>query len=184
MSPRDIPNLLTALRVLLVLPATWLMLEHRYASALVVFGVAGLTDALDGFLARRFGWQSRLGATLDPLADKLLAVSAYLVLGAQGVLPAWLVALVLARDLVIVVGSVAYHMRVERLEASPSLLSKLNTLLQIVLVLTAMATQVAPVPSAALEGLVWAVAATTLGSGIDYVWRWGRRARRVLGGGA
>ncbi len=182
MSPQDIPNLLTALRVLLVLPATWLMLEHRYGAALVVFGVAGLTDALDGFIARRFRWQSRLGAVLDPLADKLLAVSAYLVLGAQGVLPAWLVALVLARDLVIVAGSVAYHLRVERFDASPSLLSKLNTFLQIVLVLTAMAAQVLPVPSPAMTALVWVVAATTLGSGLDYVWRWGRRARRVLGG--
>lgn len=183
MRREDIPNLLTALRVLLVLPAVWLMLEHRYGAALVVFGVAGLTDALDGFVARRFGWQSRLGATLDPLADKLLAVSAYLVLGAQGVLPAWLVALVLARDLVIVAGSVAYHLRVERFDATPSLLSKLNTFLQIVLVLTAMAAQVLAVPQAAVAALVWAVAATTLGSGIDYVWRWGRRARRLLRSG-
>jgi len=170
----DIPNLLTALRVLLVLPAVWLMLEHRYGAALVVFGVAGLTDALDGFVARRFGWQR------DPLADKLLAVSAYLVLGAQGVLPAWLVALVLARDLVIVAGSVAYHLRVERFDASPSRLSKLNTFLQIVLVLTAMAAQVLAVPAAVVGALVGAVAATTLASGIDYVWRWGRRARRLL----
>ena len=92
---RHLPNLLTLLRLLLTLPIAWLLLSERFAAALWLFAVAGASDALDGFLARRFGWVSRVGSVLDPLADKLLLVTSYVCLGLSQVLPWWLTLLVL-----------------------------------------------------------------------------------------
>jgi len=177
--PRDIPNLISILRILLVVPVVVLLLDEQYQWALVLFFVAGASDGLDGFLARHFHWQSHLGGILDPLADKLLLVSVYLCLGWLGALPVLLVALVLLRDLVIVGGAVAYHLRVEKLEARPTLVSKLNTLMQILLVLAVMADLgVYRLPAGLVQGLIWAVAITTTLSGLDYVVSWGRKARR------
>ena len=86
MKARDIPNIITALRFLLVPPVVILLLQERFTAALIVFGVAGLSDGLDGFLARRFDWRSRLGGIMDPLADKLLVVSSFVTLGWLGLM--------------------------------------------------------------------------------------------------
>ena len=135
MKARDIPNIITALRFLLVPPVIILLLQERFTAALIVFGVAGLSDGLDGFLARRFDWRSRLGGIMDPLADKLLVVSSFVTLGWLGLIPAWLVLLVILRDLVIIAGATFYHMRIEQFDAEPSVASKLNTAAQVLLVL-------------------------------------------------
>jgi len=177
---RDIPNLITAARVGLVAPVAWMLLNGRYGMALLLFGVAGFSDALDGYLAKRFGWESRLGSLLDPVADKLMLVVSYLALGWQGLVPPWLVAAVILRDLVIVGGAVAYHLLIAPLEGEPTMLSKANTLVQIILVLAVVADQVVMWPPGWVLGvLIWLVAATTLASGVGYVWVWGHRA---LGG--
>lgn len=174
----DIPNLITGARILLVAPVAWALLDHRYALALVLFFVAGVSDALDGFLAKHYGWTSRLGALLDPIADKALLVTCYGALTWTGLLPAWLLLLVVARDVVIVGGAVAYNFRIRRLEAEPTLISKLNTLLQILLVLLVIVQQVAsPLPPLLLEGLIAAVTLSVIWSGLDYVVTWSRRAR-------
>ena len=144
MNRRDIPNLITVLRILMVPPFVWLLLAGRHFEALVLFFIAGLSDGLDGFLAKRYGWTSRLGGLLDPLADKLLLVSGFIALGYQGLLPVYLVGLVLLRDLVIVSGAIAYHYRVAPLDADPSWVSKVNTVLQIALVLLVIFNQVQP----------------------------------------
>jgi cardiolipin synthase len=175
--PRDIPNVITFFRFLLVLPVVILLLQDRFAAALVVFGVAGFSDALDGFLAKRFDWRSRLGSLMDPLADKLLLVSCFVTLGWLGWIPVWLVALVILRDLVIVAGAIFYNMRIEQLEAEPTMVSKLNTAAQIFLVLTVIfSLGVRTIPAFWIDILLYSVLATTLWSGIDYVWIWGRRA--------
>jgi cardiolipin synthase len=175
--PRDIPNLITAFRFFLVAPVVLLLLNERFYSALVLFGVAGLSDGLDGYLAKRNNWTSRLGALLDPLADKLLLVSCFVTLGVMGLIPLWLVVLVVLRDLVIVTGAIVFHMRVERLEAAPSMVSKLNTVTQILLVLAVILNQgLHALPASLLEFFTYAVLATTLWSGFDYVWTWGWRA--------
>jgi len=175
--PRDIPNLLTVLRFLLVPPVVMLLLNERFGLALILFGVAGFTDGLDGYLAKRNNWTSRLGALMDPLADKLLLVSCFVTLGWLGWIPVWLVALVVLRDLVIVGGAIVFHMRVERLEARPSMVSKLNTVAQILLVLAVIFNQgMYVLPALWLDILIYSVLATTLWSGFDYVWTWGRRA--------
>jgi cardiolipin synthase len=176
---RDLPNLITGLRILLVAPLVWALLNGQYAAALVLFVLAGASDGIDGYLARHYGWHSRLGALLDPLADKLLLVSTYLALGWLGFLPLWLVALVLGRDLVIVVGAVAYHLRFGRLDLAPSLLSKFNTILQIALALTAMlSVGLGWLPGWSAELLIAAVFASTALSGLHYVAVWSRRAWR------
>lgn len=178
MRARDIPNIITAFRFLLVPPVVILMLQDRFAAALVVFGVAGFSDALDGFLAKRYDWTSRLGGLIDPLADKLLVVSSFLTLGWLGWIPVWLVVLVILRDLVIVAGAIFYHLRIERLEeAEPTIVSKLNTAAQIFLVLAVMfSLGVQTLPAIWIDILLYSVLVTTLWSGFDYIWIWGRRA--------
>jgi len=175
----DIPNIITVLRFLLVPPVVLLLLQEQFGLALLMFGIAGFSDALDGYLAKRFNWTSRLGALMDPLADKLLLVSSFITLGWLQWIPLWLVAAVILRDLVIVSGAVVYNFRIERLEAEPSMVSKLNTVTQIVLVLAVLFSQaVKPLPYLWMDVLLYSVLATTLWSGFDYVWRWSRRAWR------
>ena len=177
MKPRDIPNIITVFRFLLVPPVVWLMLNQRFGAALIVFGIAGFSDALDGYLAKRYNWTSRLGGLLDPLADKLLLLSAFITLAWLHWIPLWLVSLVILRDLIIVAGAIVYHMRIEQLDAEPSLVSKLNTVTQILLVLAVMFTQaVQELPALWLDVLLYSVLATTVWSGLDYIWTWGRRA--------
>ena len=119
MNARDIPNIISVLRIVLVVPIIVLMLEQQFAAALLLFFVAGLSDGLDGYLAKRNNWGSRLGSILDPLADKLLLISSYVALGWLGLIPVWLVAVVLIRDIVIVSGALkrqnrTYQHRIKR----------------------------------------------------------------------
>jgi cardiolipin synthase len=173
----DIPNIITVFRFLLVPPVVLLLLEGRFGLALLMFGVAGFSDGLDGYLAKRFSWSSRLGALMDPLADKLLLVSSFITLGWLNQIPLWLVGVVILRDLVIISGALVYHFRIERLEAEPTKLSKLNTVAQILLVLAVMfSAAVQTLPYLWMDVLLYSVLVTTLWSGIDYVWRWSRRA--------
>lgn len=175
---RHIPNLITGLRVLLVAPFLWALLEERYSTALLLFVIAGVSDALDGFLAKYFGWTSELGGLLDPLADKLLLIGAILALGWLNELPGWLVALVILRDLLIVGGAVSYHLLIERFEAAPLMISKLNTLVQLMLVCAVIVHYgMIPLPEALLTGLIALTALTTLWSGVAYIWQWSQRAR-------
>lgn len=174
---RDIPNLITSLRILLVPPFLWLLLQERYGAALLLFTVAGVSDALDGFLAKHYGWTSELGGLLDPLADKLLLIGAILALGWLRELPVWLVALVILRDVVIVTGAVSYHLMVERVQASPLLISKLNTLMQLTMVFVVIVHYgMMTLPSWLLTGWIYVTALTTVWSGAAYVWQWGQRA--------
>jgi len=165
------------LRIVLVLPLAWLLLERRYDAALVVFAIAGVSDGVDGFLAKHFDWRSRLGGMLDPLADKLLLVTSFVCLGWVGALPLWLVLLVILRDVVIVTGAICYHWLIEPFDAAPMTLSKLNTVTQILLVLAVIVDQgLLALPTALVGSLVSVVAATTILSGASYVWTWGQRA--------
>ncbi len=177
MKPNDIPNVISILRVFLSVPVVWMLLEREFGVALVLFAVAGISDGLDGYLAKRYGWQSQLGGLLDPLADKILLVSSYLSLGLLNVIPLWLVLVVILRDLVIVTGAIVYNYRVKELEAEPSLISKFNTFAQILLVLAAVLDLgLMPLPGGVIDGLVWTVLFSTVASGVNYVWVWSRRA--------
>ncbi|MGD8842550.1 MAG: CDP-alcohol phosphatidyltransferase family protein [Gammaproteobacteria bacterium] len=178
MKRNDIPNVITVFRILLVAPVAWVLLRHEFALALVLFFIAGVSDGLDGFLAKHCGWTSRLGAMLDPLADKALLVACYASLTWIGLLPLWLLALVVLRDVVIVTGAVVYNFRIRRLEAEPTLISKFNTLLQILLVLLVIVRQLVPwVEEYWVNTLMYAVTVSVVWSGLDYVVTWSRRAR-------
>ena len=101
----QIPNIITVLRILLVLPTGWMLWHERFMEAFVLMLIAGLSDAFDGFLARRFNWMSKLGATLDPLADKLLVAAMFIIFTLQGHIPLWLALIVLIRDFTIIAGA-------------------------------------------------------------------------------
>jgi cardiolipin synthase len=177
LSPRDLPNIISFLRLLAVMPVVYLLLEREFGWALALFAAAGLSDGLDGFLAKHYGWQSRLGGILDPLADKTLLVACFLVLGSLALIPVWLVVAVISRDLLIVGGATLYNFRVEELQAAPILTSKLNTLVQILLLLAVMANAGPwPLPGRVIDVLVWSCLATVLVSGAQYVWVWSRKA--------
>lgn len=178
MRARDIPNMLCVLRIVMTVPVGWAIIEGRYPLAMGLFFVAGVTDGLDGFLAKRFSWQSRLGGLLDPAADKLLLATAFVTLWMAGYVPTWLLVAVVTRDLVIVIGASLYHFRVQRLEAEPSVVSKLNSFLQLLYILSTLSLLVFGLPPGWLiAALGWLVLFTTTFSGIDYVVRWAVRAR-------
>jgi cardiolipin synthase (CMP-forming) len=175
--PRDIPNTISLLRLVVVIPVVFLLLEREFGWALVLFAAAGISDGLDGFLAKQYGWQSQLGGILDPLADKVLLMACFLVLGTLALIPAWLVVAVIFRDLLIMGGALMYHYGVEELDAAPTITSKLNTLVQIVLVVLVI-TDAGPMPlnPRIITALVWVCLTTVAASGAQYVWIWSRKA--------
>lgn len=183
MKPEQIPNLVTILRFLLVPPVAVLIVQGEYAWALLLFLIAGLSDGIDGFLARYFDWRTELGAVLDPLADKTLMITTYLLLGLQGHLPWWIAALVVVRDVVIIGGALAYRHVTHRLEMHPSVLSKFNTVVQVTLVLLVLLHLTwYPLDEGLILGLAALMVITTFASGGQYVWVWSRRAREVQRG--
>jgi cardiolipin synthase len=176
----QLPNLISVGRILLVGPVAWSLVTERYTTTLLLFTVAGVSDALDGFLAKRYGWTSRLGSLLDPLADKLLLVTVFVLMTWVGMLPGWLVALALLREVVILGGAFAYHRLFGPFAGEPTPASKVNTFLQIALVIAVLIERAAmPLPAGTVEWLVIAVAASVLVSGVQYVWVWSRRAQRA-----
>lgn len=176
-----IPNLITLGRLLAVPLAVWLMLTDRYGAAFWLFLAAGISDAIDGFLARRLKARSEIGAYLDPLADKCLLVSSYVTLGHQDHIESWLVILVVFRDVLIIGGAILYQTLTQSLTVQPLLISKLNTVLQIALIGFVLARLGLGIGDGGLtQWLGYAVAASTLASGAAYVAVWGRR---VLGQG-
>jgi cardiolipin synthase len=171
-----LPNVITFGRLCVVPLAVWLVVEHRFAGAFLVFLIAGLSDAVDGWLARRNGGGNAVGALLDPVADKALLVSMYVTLAAVAVLPDWLAILVVFRDLVIVGGVVVLSLLGQAVMIRPLYVSKLNTALQIVLVaLSLLLAGFGLSAPLATTVLAWLVAATTMGSGAAYVWTTVRR---------
>lgn len=177
----QIPNALTLLRIALVPALAWALWERAYLEALALAAFMGFTDALDGYLAKHHGWQSRLGAVLDPLADKLMLVVTYVVLGLTGLVSVPLVVLVVLRDVVILGGAVAYRLLIGPVEMQPTLISKLNTGMQITLVLLVVLDQLRPLPPVTVDSALWLTVLTTTWSGMDYVLRWSAKARAHAG---
>jgi cardiolipin synthase len=184
---RQIPNLITSFRILLIAPIAVALLHHEQLIALGLFFLAAASDLVDGFIAKRFGWQSAVGGVLDPAADKLLLATSFVVLAVMGLVPLWLMATAVARDLLIVGGAVAYRLWLGPVEARPSNLSKLNTLCQALFIVCVIARQQFSQPDAwAIVTLGALTFLTTAVSGIDYVLRYGKaaleesRSRRTL----
>ena len=169
----NIPNFITILRILMVPVTVWLMISEEFGWAFTVFLIAGISDGLDGYLARRLGEQTELGAYLDPIADKLLLVSAYGVLGIIKVLPAWLVVMVISRDVLIIGGVLLARLLERPFAIKPLRISKMNTAAQITfagVALAVLSSNFNPSLVLQLGGLI--VALFTLISGAYYIRDW------------
>lgn len=162
-------------RLLAVPLAVWLILNGNIGIAFWVFVAAGISDAVDGFLAKRLNAQTELGKVLDPLADKALLVSVYVTLGHAGYIPVWLVILVVFRDVLIVGGIILSHTLGRPVRMKPLIVSKINTAAQIVLAAAVLGVEgldmrIAPM----MMPMAYIVGATTLASGAAYVVTWTR----------
>ena len=180
----NLPNIISIARISLVIPTAWLLWEGFYVWALILTTVAGASDALDGWLARRLNAVSQFGAAMDPVADKLLVAVIFVIFALQGHLPVWLAAIILGRDAVIMAGAGVYRLMFGQIEYAPTYLSKANTAMQIAtaaLVLVWLCDL--GVLSEAIELVMdpwgfYLLAAVGLASGLDYVVTWSLRAWR------
>lgn len=172
-----LPTAITLARLIIVPVTVYLILQDRHGAAFWLFVLAGVSDALDGFLARAFNASSRIGAFLDPIADKALVVAVFVTLGWLGSVPLWLVFLVVFRDILIVGGALLYHTLTHALRMEPLWISKINTTAQLLLAGLILAHLGLGVfaPDVARIGM-YIVAALTFLSGANYVWTWGKRA--------
>lgn len=176
-SLRQIPNVISAIRILLVAPIAIALANHQLATTVALFGVAALSDAVDGFLAKRYGWQSELGAVLDPAADKLLLVTVFVTLAYVKLVPLWLMVAAVARDAIIVLGALLYRYCFGALAVRPSIVSKFNTLCQAAFILAVVGREEFSAPPAWVVTVLGALVFVTVAvSGIDYVLIYGRRA--------
>lgn len=174
-----LPNILTLVRLALILPFALALYRGQFMLALALFVLAAISDGVDGFLARRFGWFSRFGAIADPLADKALLVTSYAVMTMTGLVPAWLLVVIVVRDLVIVSGGLAFHFLIGRYQVSPSWLGKLNTFVQILFVVVVMANYAGlSLPAQVIPAGILIVAIAAVVSGLHYVLIWSLRAWR------
>ena len=179
-----IPNAICILRIILIVPLVIALFSGNFVLALMLIVIAGLSDGLDGFLAKTFDWRTELGSLLDPAADKLLLVSTFISLTALGLVPLGLTIIVILRDIVIVSGALAYQRLTGELQGEPTMISKLNTACQLLFV-------VCTIMQAAwqLPGLYWLtllgglVVFTSITSGLNYVLIWSRRARQRVAPG-
>lgn len=182
MNRAQIPNVITVIRILLVVPTAWLLWETRYLDALILMSIAGASDALDGWLARRFHWTSRFGAAMDPVADKLLVAVLFVVFTIQGHIPLWVAIIVLTRDFIIMAGAGVYRLLFERISFEPTFVSKANTAMQIIMLLMLLLSLCGFGWLSNLSGLLvdpfvfYILAVLGVSSGIDYVITWGQRA--------
>jgi cardiolipin synthase (CMP-forming) len=174
---RHIPNLICVARIALVWPIVAALHDGRHDFALGLFILAAVSDGVDGFLAKRFNWTSQLGKFLDPLADKLLLVAVFVSGSWAGMVPWWLAAAAIARDLIIGGGALIFRVWLGPLHGRPTTLSKINTALQILYLVAAIlfAAHGLP-PREVLAALAIATLLSTLASGADYVTRFVSRA--------
>lgn len=178
MSLSWLPNAISLLRIALIPPILIFLLNDQFGWALALFVLAGFSDGLDGYLAVRFDWTTRLGGLLDPAADKLLITGMFITLAWIGQIPVWLAVIVILRDVVIVSGAVAYNFIVKPVPGEPTRISKLNTALQMLFVLFVLSRAGFGWPEKITITLLGAsILITVVISGVDYVWSWSKRAR-------
>ena len=173
-----IPNAISIMRIFLIAPIILLFINDQYGWALFLFVVASLSDGLDGYIAKKYDWNTRLGAFLDPAGDKLLVAWSFGTLAFLGQVPVWLAVIVILRDVLIVAGSFMYHYLVRRLEGDPTFISKLNTGLEFAFLIAVMSKAGFGWPDDITITVIGAaVLITVVISGYDYVSNWIRSAR-------
>jgi cardiolipin synthase len=167
----NLPNYITLFRVILIPFFINLMIYGYYREALLVFVAACATDALDGMIARLTGKKTELGAFLDPMADKLLILSAFVTLVLLGRLPVWLVIIVVSRDAILTMGSLIIYFTTRTLRIQPSLIGKLTTVMQLIVVTLSLVLLNYGIEMGIMTVLQWATAGVTIASGVQYVIR-------------
>ncbi|MCH9020890.1 MAG: CDP-alcohol phosphatidyltransferase family protein [Proteobacteria bacterium] len=176
----NLPNMISLARLFAAPVTVWLMLTGEMTVAFWLFLAASVSDAVDGFIAKRFDRETMLGGYLDPLADKALLVSVYITLGVLDHLALWLVILVVFRDILIIGGVLLLWLLARSFTIQPLMISKVNTVAQIVLATVVLGDLgLDLVTDGLVQVLIYAVAATTLASGATYLVEWTRRASRV-----
>jgi len=175
---RHIPNIICLIRIVLIVPLLQAMLAGEHWRILLLFCIAAVSDALDGYLAKRFHWTSELGRFLDPAADKLLLVSVFIVAAWLDIAPWWVAAVAVARDLVIAGGALVFRLWFGPLRGRPSIISKINTGVQILYLLGVILASSSDLPPReVLDALAVVMVVTMLASGADYVAIFVRRAQ-------
>jgi cardiolipin synthase (CMP-forming) len=167
-SPINIPNMLTVGRFVLTPVFIILLLRHQYGHALVIFAIASVSDALDGFIARRYDQRTPLGACLDPIADKLLHASAYITMTLLGLIPAWITVLVIVRDVTLVLGVAVITLTRKPYEVRPTIFGKASTLFQMLYVVVTLLDPQQLSMAAMHPILLWVTAMVTAFSGLHY----------------
>jgi cardiolipin synthase len=174
---RHLPNLICVVRIALIWPTIDALQGGENWTALALVAFCAVSDGLDGWLAKRFNWTSHLGKILDPLADKLLLVSLFLTAAWMNLVPWWLTAVVVARDVMIGVGAVIYRLWFGPLHGRPTIVSKINTGMQLAVVLAAILGAACGLPTPEMVvALAWLTLVTTIVSGADYLAAFTRRA--------
>jgi cardiolipin synthase len=169
----NIPNLLTLLRILLVPVTVIFLMQGNFTKALIVLVVSGITDALDGFLARILKQQTVLGAYLDPIADKALLASCFVTLSIKGIIPGWFTVIVISRDLIILIGIAIMSIMSIPYKISPSFISKITTALQLFTLVFFLMFRILPglIDYIWLLVLQWLTVLFTVISGLNYMLR-------------
>lgn len=174
---RHLPNLICLVRLALIWPIATALYGGRYGLALALFVLAAISDGLDGYLAKRFNWISELGKLLDPAADKLLLVTVFIESTWLGLVPWWVTAAAVARDVMIALGALVYRVWFGPLRGRPTIISKINTAAQLLYLTAVMSgAAVAFPPHFVLRALALTVFTTTVLSGLDYVQSFTRKA--------
>ncbi|MEP7247944.1 MAG: CDP-alcohol phosphatidyltransferase family protein [Gammaproteobacteria bacterium] len=174
---RHLPNIICLMRMALVWPTVVALQAAEYDLAVVLFMVAAVSDGLDGYLAKRFGWTSEFGRIVDPLADKMLLVAVFVTAAWLGLVPWWLTAAAIARDVMIVLGAIIFRLWFGPLRGRPTIISKINTLFQLGYLLGVMVRAAFGVlPEEMLDALAVITFITTVLSGCDYLYAFTRRA--------
>ena len=178
-----IPNAISLMRLFMIAPIILLFVNYEFGWALALFAIAGLSDGIDGWVAKKYDWNTRLGKFLDPAADKLLVAWSFGTLAYLGLIPVWLAAIVIGRDVVIVAGSFMFHYLVHRLEGDPTFISKLNTALEFTfLILVMLRAAFGVLDDTTITVVGAAVLVTVVVSGYDYVAGWVRGTREYKAG--
>ena len=175
----NIPNSLTILRILLIPCYIGLLIYSRFTEALIVLIVAGLTDALDGAVARVKNQHTRLGAVLDPLADKLLLTSGFITLSMIHLIPSWVTILVVSRDVILLMGTAVAHFADYRLDLTPTFLGKGTTFLQLSYVVLVIFLSSRHIDLSVMLPLLFGMVSFTLLSGLHYLYRGFRHTNAI-----
>jgi cardiolipin synthase len=166
----NVPNALTILRILSVpVFVIFLLYDHLFIALLIFIG-AGITDGLDGWIARVYHQRTTIGAYLDPVADKLMLISAFIVLAALGIIPRWLTVIVIARDVIILLGILVLHVTSHQVEIKPIFMGKASTVLQLAAIAWSLLTPFSVVMKSIFPAIIWVTAGSTTLSGLYYIY--------------